>query len=218
MDEQNVLHITLAGVLDSSLDAPQRFNELPVAERTRIARQALARAGAVNVREAPGSRNLVEAAPARAMDAKPRCSHDGIGHDLSEGPSPGLAFFGPHPTRVTRDPDDDPAEDGGGSRAAMLHRALDYVLDELERKGRRRRPKNDLDNRVTADSRRMSRRDQRTLADSRFTRDSGERALGNHVNMAEFRRLAGVDAAVADDGGDGAWLARAAAATCGLET
>jgi hypothetical protein len=71
VDEQNILHITLAGALDPDLDAPQRFNELPVAARTRIARQALARAGAVNVLEAPGSLNLVEGppAPGRAMDA-----------------------------------------------------------------------------------------------------------------------------------------------------
>jgi hypothetical protein len=74
MDEQNVLHITLAGALDSDLDTPQKFNELPMAERTRLARQALARAGAINVREAPGSLNLVEGppVPGRAMDAAPR--------------------------------------------------------------------------------------------------------------------------------------------------
>jgi hypothetical protein len=203
MDERNVLHITLGGALDSSLDAPQKFNLLPAAERTRIARQALAQAGAINVREAPGSMNLVEGAPARAMDAAPRKAREGIfGHICG-------------PSGIT----EEPAKDSE-TRAGMLHRALDHVLDELERKGRRRnrkrRPERDLDNRVAADARRMSRRDQQTLAAARFTRDSGERALGNHGNMTEFRRLAGVDAAAADDGGDGAWLARAANLTCGL--
>lgn len=79
VDEQNVLHITLAGALDSTLDAPQRFNDLPVAERVRIARQALAQAGAVNVREAPESMNLVEGppAPGRAMDTAVRSASPG---------------------------------------------------------------------------------------------------------------------------------------------
>ena len=208
MDERNVLHITLGGALDSSLDAPQKFNGLPAAERTRIARQALAQAGAINVREAPGSLNLVEGRPARAMDAVPRpgaprkqlCSHDGIfGHIVG-------------PSGIT----EGPAKDSG-SRAARLHAALDQVLDvmlEKRRRARKQRPERDLDNRVAADARRMNKRDRQTSTDVRATRDAGELAMGNHGNMGEFRKATGLD--TADDGSDGAYFARCANLTCGL--
>jgi hypothetical protein len=212
MDERNVLHITLGNALDSSLDAPQRFNELPAAERVRIARQALAQAGAINMRVAPGSLNLVEGPPARAMDAVPRpgaprkqlCSHDGLfGHICG-------------PSGIT----EEPVKDGGGTRAARLHAALDQVLDvmpEKRRRARKQRPERDLDNRVAADARtieRMARRDKRTVSDVRTTRDAGELAMGNHGNMGEFRKATGLD--TADDGSEGAYFARCANLTCGL--
>jgi hypothetical protein len=131
LDERNVLHITLGNALDSSLDTPRRFNELSAAERIRVARSALAQAGAINVVEAPvGLLNLVEGAPARAMDAKPRCSHDGLfGHICG-------------PSGITEGPDKISAED------AAVFRGL---LKRL--KARKRRPEQDRrDNQVASDS------------------------------------------------------------------
>ena len=121
-------------MLDSSLDAPQRFNELPVAERTRIARQALAGAGAINVREASGSMNLVEGPPARAMDAKPRCSHDGLfGHICG-------------PSGITEGPDKISAED------AAVFRGILARLKGRKRRGADRDTRHDREVRVSADS------------------------------------------------------------------
>ena len=197
--DANVLNVQLTGVLPRDLDAPTNFNKMSPAQRVTAARAALASAGVAGlaplaqVRADRWGRGI-------ALDAetwKPVCSHDGIfGHICG-------------PSGIAKD---------SGSRAGRLHRALDRVLDELERRGRRARKRRpDLDNRVAADARtieRMARRDKRTVSDVRTTRDAGERAIGNHGSMNELRRLAGLDAA--DDGSDGAYFARCANLTCGL--
>jgi hypothetical protein len=193
--DANVLNVQLTGVLPRDLDAPTNFNKMSPAQRVTAARAALASAGVAGlaplaqVRADRWGRGI-------ALDAetwKPVCSHDGIfGHICG-------------PSGIAKD---------SGSRAGRLHRALDRVLDELERKGRRRRPESDRDNRVAAaDARRMNRRDQQTRTAVRDTRAYGERAMGTQAVNDELRRLAGLDAA--GDGGDAAYFARAAAATCG---
>ena len=173
MDQKNVLHITLGGALDSSLDAPQRFNALPVAERTRIARQALAQAGAINVAARPGSMSLVEGPPAaRAMDAKPRqgCSHDGIfGHVCG-------------PSGISEGPDKISAED------AAVFRGLLKRLKARKRRGTDREPRdtrhNDLENRVSADSATAAQERQ-----VRQTRDFGYKRIDEGSRMGRTTRV-----------------------------
>jgi hypothetical protein len=129
MSEENCLHIVLTGAIGNALDAPNRFNQMSPLERTRIARDALARAGVVDL--APAGRS-------RAADAAPRRTRDALfGHICG-------------PSGITEEPTKDSA-----TRAARLHRALDRVLDERERRRKRRRkrrPEHDRDTQVSADS------------------------------------------------------------------
>jgi hypothetical protein len=188
--DANVLNVQLTGVLPRDLDAPTNFNRMSPAQRVTAARAALAAAGVAGL----------------APLAQVRADRWGRAMGLDA-----------EAVKPVRKPGGEPAKDSE-TRAAMLHRALDHVLDELERRGRRARKRRpDLDNRVAADARtieRMARRDKRTVSDVRTTRDAGERAIGNHGSMNELRRLAGLDAA--DDGSDGAYFARCANLTCGL--
>jgi hypothetical protein len=172
MDERNVLHITLANAIDASLDAPQKFNAMSAVARVRIARQALAQAGAINVREAPGSMNLVEGAPARAMDAKPRqgCSHDGIfGHVCG-------------PSGISEGPDKISAED------AAVFRGLLKRLKARKLRGTDREPRdtrhNDLENRVSADSATAAQERQ-----VRQTRDFGYKRIDEGSRMGRTTRV-----------------------------
>jgi hypothetical protein len=174
MDERNVLHITLGNVLDSSLDAPRRFNELSAAERIRVARSALAQAGAINVVEAPvGLLNLVEGPPARAMDSKPRCSHDGLfGHVCG-------------PSGITEGPDKISAEDVAAFRR---------VLARL--KGRRRRGADRHDeNRVASDSG-VAQQERQVRA----SRDYGYREIDRGSKLPRSPRAMDADRPLGFDG------------------
>ena len=76
--DENCLHVVLTGVLGSGLDAPSEFNKMSALQRARIARDALARAGVVDLAPAAG-RALDHAY--RSPTAAPRCSHDSLfGH------------------------------------------------------------------------------------------------------------------------------------------
>jgi hypothetical protein len=125
MSEENCLHIVLTGAIGNALDAPNRFNQMSPLERTRIARDALARAGVVDL--APAGRS-------RAADAAPRRTRDALfGHICG-------------PSGSTEEPTKDSA-----TRAARLHRALDRVLDKRERRRKRRGADRHDENRVAAD-------------------------------------------------------------------
>jgi hypothetical protein len=68
--EENCLHIVLTGAIGSELDAPSRFNQMSPLERTRIARDALARAGVVDL--APAGRAMDEAPEDYRVSAEDR--------------------------------------------------------------------------------------------------------------------------------------------------
>lgn len=57
--DENCLHIVLTGAIGNALDAPSRFNQMSSLERVAFARDALARAGVVDL--APAGRALDEA-------------------------------------------------------------------------------------------------------------------------------------------------------------
>jgi hypothetical protein len=76
--DENCLHVVLTGVLGSGLNKPSEFNKMSALQRARIARDALARAGVVDLAPAAG-RALDHAY--RSPTAAPRCSHDSLfGH------------------------------------------------------------------------------------------------------------------------------------------
>jgi hypothetical protein len=145
---ENGMHITLSGIFNprDTSDGPgshRRFNTLSPAQRVAAARDALEHAGAKGL---PPLANIRSDCHGRAigLDAeafKPvRRSRDSLfGHVCG-------------PSGITEEPTKDSA-----TRAARLHRALDRVLDERERRRKRRgadrEPRHDhRDNQVSADS------------------------------------------------------------------
>jgi hypothetical protein len=127
--DENCLHVVLTGVLGSGLDAPSEFNKMSALQRARIARDALARAGVVDLAPAAG-RALDHAY--RSPTAAPRCSHDSLfGHVCG-------------PSGIT----EEPANSKFSAEDAAVFRGL------LKRpKARKRRPEQDRrDNQVASDS------------------------------------------------------------------
>jgi len=180
---ENGMHITLSGIFNprDTSDGPgshRRFNTLSPAQRVAAARDALEHAGAKGL---PPLANIRSDCHGRAigLDAeafKPvRRSRDSLfGHVCG-------------PSGITEEPTKDSA-----TRAARLHRALDRVLDERERRRKRRgtdrEPRdtrhNDLENRVSADSATAAQERQ-----VRQTRDFGYKRIDEGSRMGRTTRV-----------------------------